>query len=255
MLSFTGLGIYARAKECADGIDYTCAGGVCSPCGPEQERVFMALQDAANRLVIAFGMDASPAVSANGTCSGGYLLALTGRIDACTRRTVRDLIQGPAPEFLPQTPAAAEFAAQPYIKKTARLAVELLEYLDLVGALVEAPAPPPEIAPEPEPLPAPEVEIPPEPLPPAPPPAPERELAPEPAPLRPPPPPAPAPAPRPGLEPAPAPPPPRAPIEPEPTAPAPPPAPPKSRAHIYAGLAVGALAVISVGIWARRRAR
>jgi hypothetical protein len=145
MLSFSPLGVYDEGV-CADGADFVCGprGGVqsCRPCDFPQLEAFKALQNLANSLVVAFGLDASEAIAvAPNSCTGGYLLADDGRIGPCTRRTVRAVIarsRTGAPTvavpsyFQGRLPGTNQFFA--------RYAVEAADYLNQAVVAMNAPA-------------------------------------------------------------------------------------------------------------------
>jgi hypothetical protein len=140
----SGFGAYTggSAADCKSGWGYLCGprGGIqsCRPCDYSQLEAMKALQREANKLVVAYGLDSRPAVvTGSRSCTGGYTLAIDGRIGPCTQRTMAAIAQRAKIAF-PYSVAS--------IESIAKYTPELLEHTKrlaaLAGAKKDVPAPP-----------------------------------------------------------------------------------------------------------------
>lgn len=148
------LGAYqgGAGPDCKPGWGYLCGprGGIysCRPCDYPQLEAFQRLQKLANQLVVAFRMNDAPSVITGlHTVSGGYKLALDGRVGPATKRTVAAIMAKYGPKLM--APSAAALAAGKFedsYEYVAEYIPELIAYFeDLVrisNAPENVPAPP-----------------------------------------------------------------------------------------------------------------
>jgi len=140
------------ATDCKPGWDYLCGprGGIysCRPCDYAQLEAFQSLQKMANQLGVGLKMNDAPAVITGlHTCTGGYKLALDGRVGPCTKRTVAEIVTKYGPNLMTAvSPALAPGKFEDSYEYIAGHIPELLVYF---GTLVkqsnaprDVPAPP-----------------------------------------------------------------------------------------------------------------
>jgi hypothetical protein len=145
---FGGLGAFQQG-QCADGADFVCgpktSKGVtvnsCRPCDFAQLEAFRELQERANSLVVALGMEKSPAIiTGPDSCGGGDILALDGRVGPCTTRTVARIIQIFGPRKLAASdPLLRPSNFQPTKEYVAHALPEIVSYLRQLVTLTNAP--------------------------------------------------------------------------------------------------------------------
>lgn len=147
----SGLGTFQQGV-CASGADFICGprGGIhsCRPCDFAQLEAFKDAQKKANQLVVSLGMSTKPAViTGERSCTGGYILAIDGRVGPCTVRTIAKIVRFLGPSAMPPiSPLLGPQKFRETYEYIAKVIPELRTYfaqlIKVTNAPKDVPAPP-----------------------------------------------------------------------------------------------------------------